>query len=184
MLEKLLIHFCSPTLACLKTASLFNCRCLDLAQLREEVNRQNQVLNPKGVYMVILRFYKQRALILVYRKSHLEKTLQDPENQSVLEGYGYDSTQITECLEKLKRRCRSCGSAFPHEIGIFLGYPTEDVVAFIEKKGCGCKCCGFWKVYGDEEKAQKAFQAYEKCISVYDKVYAAGRSVSQLTVSA
>ena len=38
---------------------------------------------------------------------------------------------------------------FPHEIGIFLGYPLADVAGFIRNKGRNCKCIGTWKVYGD-----------------------------------
>lgn len=37
--------------------------------------------------------------------------------------------------------------AFPHEIGLFLSYPPEDVRGFIEHKGHESKCEGCWKVY-------------------------------------
>lgn len=58
---------------------------------------------------------------------------------------------------------------FPHEIGLFLGYPVEDVKGFIENKASCAKCVGYWKVYGDEEKAQKLFNQYKKCTGVYKK---------------
>ena len=44
---------------------------------------------------------------------------------------------------------------FPHEIGLFLGYPPEDVQGFLENRLC--KCVGCWKVYGDEQAAQNGF---------------------------
>ena len=44
---------------------------------------------------------------------------------------------------------------FPHEVGLFLGYPPEDVEGFIENKACSCKLTGYRKVYSDEEKAKK-----------------------------
>ena len=37
---------------------------------------------------------------------------------------------------------------FPHEIGVFLGYPLEDVVGFIRHRGKCFTCCGCWKSYG------------------------------------
>ena len=55
-------------------------------------------------------------------------------------------------LARLRARLAQ-GGAFPHEIGLFLDYPADDVLAFVEKGGAGCKLCGYWKVYGDEEKA-------------------------------
>lgn len=48
---------------------------------------------------------------------------------------------------------------FPHEIGLFLGYPLEDVQGFIENRAEGYKCVGCWKVYGDEEYAKQEFRA-------------------------
>lgn len=44
---------------------------------------------------------------------------------------------------------------FPHEVGLFLGYPPEDVEGFIENKARSCKITGYWKVYSDEEKAKR-----------------------------
>lgn len=46
---------------------------------------------------------------------------------------------------------------FPHEIGLFLGYPLEDVAGFMELGPCSCKCTGCWKVYGNVEAAKKKF---------------------------
>lgn len=74
--------------------------------------------------------------------------------------------------------------AFPHEIGVFLGYPIEDVIGFINNKGCNFKCCGYWKVYGDKEKAIKEFARYDKCRMIYTKLWNQGRSILKLTVAA
>ena len=52
---------------------------------------------------------------------------------------------------------------FPHEIGIFLGYPLEDVDGFITHQGENCKLCGCWKGYGNVEQARRTFANYEKC---------------------
>ena len=53
--------------------------------------------------------------------------------------------------------------SFPHEIGIFLGYPAEDVRGFVENGGCNYKLCGCWKVYGSVESARRKFAAYDRC---------------------
>lgn len=51
---------------------------------------------------------------------------------------------------------------FPHEIGIFLGYPLADVTGFIKNKGRNYLLCGMWKVYRQEETAATAFQYYRR----------------------
>ena len=72
---------------------------------------------------------------------------------------------------------------FPHEIGLFLGYPPEDVLGFIKNGAENCKRLGCWKVYGDEENALKTFKKYEKCTEIYSKLWNNGRSLERLTVA-
>ena len=80
------------------------------------------------------------------------------------------------------RRLRQSGE-FPHEIGLFLGYPPEDVQGFITQGPDCCKCSGCWKVYGNEDQARKKFAQYKKCTQIYCRLWAAGSSVERLTVA-
>ena len=48
-------------------------------------------------------------------------------------------------------------------IGLFLGYPPEDVEGFCRNKGQNCKLCGLWKVYGRVDTAEKMFRLYALC---------------------
>lgn len=41
-----------------------------------------------------------------------------------------------------------------NEVGLFLGYPPEDVRCFMNDSRRGVKCTGCWKAYGDEETEQ------------------------------
>ena len=59
---------------------------------------------------------------------------------------------------------------FPHEIGLFLGYPLGDVIGFIKNAGQNCKCVGCWKVYCNECEAIKAFAMIEKEDNEKEKV--------------
>ena len=82
--------------------------------------------------------------------------------EEILTPCGYDlSRPVEEILAHLGQRVRQGGS-FPHEIGLFLGYPVEDVVGFIENQGQNFKLCGPWKVYGDVEAAQQCFTRMQK----------------------
>ena len=96
-------------------------------------------------------------------------------------GYGDDLSHLV-CLRELTRRLRE-GEEFPHEIGLFLGYPPEDVAGFMTHRGKNCKCVGCWKVYGDEYAARRRFAAYQSCTANYCRRRAGGASLEGLTVS-
>lgn len=80
---------------------------------------------------------------------------------------------------------KNCGRIqnLPHEIGLFLGYPAEDVKGFIENKAASSKCSGCWKVYGDEQTAMNLFEEYRKCTEICYRKWKNGADVEQLTVS-
>ena len=75
---------------------------------------------------------------------------------------------------------KNCGRI---EIGLFLGYPSEDVKGFIENKAASSKCSGCWKVYGDEQTAMNLFEEYRKCTEICYRKWKNGADVEQLTVS-
>lgn len=182
MSDEVFIRYCSPTLAGIKTANLFSSRFKDEKEMRESVRRLNVVLVKKGIRVVPLKFREGRALIYAYRPSKLLQDLQRADACSLLRERGYAAEMPERCIVQLMRRLADSGE-FPHEIGLFLGYPPEDVCGFIENKAEGYKCVGEWKVYGDEEQAMKTFAKYRKCTEVYCAQFAQGRSIERLTVA-
>lgn len=182
MLEEMLVRHCSPTLAGMKTGNLFGCSFKNGKEMQECVRCWNQQLSEKGLRIRPVRFQEGRALIYVYRPARLTADLQHALAEQLLRERGY-STETSECcvVHLMKRLCEC--EEFPHEIGLFLGYPPEDVHGFIENKADGCKCVGCWKVYGDVETAQKTFAKFKKCTDVYCAQYAKGRSIERLAVA-
>ncbi|HHY82031.1 MAG TPA: DUF3793 family protein [Clostridiales bacterium] len=85
---------------------------------------------------------------------------QDYEVRCFLENMGYKSFEPEDCIQRLRQRFRIDGS-FPHEIGIFLGYPFEDVIAFIKNKGRNYLLNGYWKVYSNVTRAIEIFMEYD-----------------------
>ena len=156
-MEKRLIEHCAPTLAGMKSASLFNYFHKGEQIVREELLEINDLLNDKGVYADVLIWREKSALIYVYREKMLEKELKQPGVLELLERYGYENSDIDSCMKHLKYRLLKC-TCFPHEIGVFLGYPLEDVKGFIDNKGKNCESCGVWKVYCNREEKDKLFQ--------------------------
>lgn len=182
-LEMKIVEQCAPTLAGMKTGSLFNYRFDSADILWEEVRSQNHKLNGKGVSVEVLKLGDRRALLYVYRRKQLEADLRKTGVRELLEGYGYESGLVEDCLEQLKLRLVDY-DCFPHEVGVFLGYPIDDVIKFIEEEGRNCKCCGVWKAYCNEREALELFAKFKKCTDVYQKVFAEGRTIIQLTVAA
>ena len=103
-----------------------------------------------------------RSLLYVYHEGELRRVLAAPGVREFLSRYGYSEDFTAEqCLDRLCERLIE--DEFPHEIGIFLGYPLEDVEGFIANCGRGCKYCGTWKVYGDVEQAKLMFERFRQC---------------------
>ena len=182
MSEDYLIRNCAPTLAGIKTASLFTCPCEDRDALLSDLRRMNKWLTPKGLRILPLRFSGKKALIYLYRPKQLTADLSDEVAAMLLERSGYSSGSCEKCLVRLVQKLRQ-QEDFPQEIGLFLGYPPEDVCGFMENRACGCKCVGCWKVYGDVEAAQKKFHQYKKCTKVYCDQWAKGTDIKRLTVA-
>lgn len=182
MSEEMLIRHCSPTLAGLKTANLFTSSYHDKAEIFDFLRKWNTQLHQKGIRLLPLQLKRGKALIYVYRPSQLSKDLSDGEVREMLCSCGYCTDSCEKCIARLIRRLH-LNEEFPHEIGLFLGYPVEDVKGFIENKADCAKCVGCWKVYGDREKAQKQFERFKKCTRIYQKQWADGIPLTKLTVS-
>ena len=179
MSEDLLIRHCSPTLAGIKTGNLFSCACPSRKALTRDLCRLNKKLVPKGIRILPLRVCKGRALIYAYRPHALESDLTDHRARALLLKYGYVPENPNGCVVHLIHRLRSEGE-FPHEIGVFLGYPLEDVVGFIRNRGRNYTCCGYWKAYGDPEAAQKRFDQYRRCTAACCEQFRKGTAITQL----
>ena len=94
-----------------------------------------------------------------------------------------ESIDPVYALERLRSRLAQ-REDFPHEIGLFLGYPLGDVIGFIENAGKNSKCAGCWKVYCNECETMKLFEKFKKCTRIYTKLWRQGTSVEKLTVAA
>ena len=182
MSDDVLVKNGAPTLAGLKTASLFTCECGCREELLASVRGLNRRFRNKGLRVLPLRFSENKALIYLYRPRMLSEDLTRDSAAELLRQRGYGSAKSEGCLVELIRRLRS-GEEFPHEIGLFLGYPVEDVRGFIANNACGCKCVGCWKVYGDAESARKRFELYRKCSRVYWDCWAKGTDIERLAVA-
>lgn len=160
--ERQLAYHAAPTLLGVKAANLFSYSKTgdELKQLIDSFQKKSV---SKNLYIRILCECKNRSLLYVYNSKLLSNSLNNELTRQLLmkSGYSVDSS-VDGLLQYLSERIRN-NSEFPHEIGLFLGYPPEDVKGFIENKGQNFILCGCWKVYQNEEKARKLFYCYSRC---------------------
>lgn len=157
-MEFSLVMQCAPFLKGMRTASILN---VD----KEWVRGLYRLFESTDISCRILVVRKEKCLVLFYRKTELEKVFADGEVRRFLKGYGYEGQKLSQSITQLSMRMELYVKGkmdFPHEMGIFLDYPLEDVKAFIKNGGRKSILTGYWKVYHDLERAGLTFLAFDK----------------------
>ncbi|MFV0504258.1 MAG: DUF3793 family protein [Lachnospirales bacterium] len=158
-LEKMLGFHCAPTLMYKKMANLVVLKCKFF--LPEELDAFNIHMNENNIFFKTLKVTKENHTLLVYNKEALSHRLNGKDTQEFLGHYNYTNFTLVHALEHLCKRYNE--NVFPHEIGIFLDYPLEDVKGFIDNKGKNFIFSGYWKVYKFSREKNKLFSEYTKC---------------------
>ena len=112
---------------------------------------------------------RDKITLLLYRREELEQWLKTLQVEALLKELGYDSMELHRIFRKLEHRIGGHGNGempFPHELGLLLGYPAEDVRGFM---GIGYKKClytGYWKVYEKAEENIALFSEYDRAMDL------------------
>ena len=179
-LDEVLAYHCGPALLGLKAANLVSVAREDIPDLEVRIGGYQRLFEGRGVRFRLMCGCGRRALLLVYRQELLQSQLAHPLARELLrrDGYPLDG-ELEELLDHLALRLAG-QREFPHEIGLFLGYPPEDVEGFQVHRGRDCKLCGHWKVYSDVERAQALFRRYDRCRAALCRRLAQGVTLSQM----
>lgn len=114
-----------------------------------------------GLKYVNLRECDNALIILIYNEDLLKSYVFRDENKKFLIQIGYEEeNNISKYLFILKDRYKEFNC--PHELGIFLGFPLNDVKDFMECKKDKCLSCGYWLVYNNLREARATFNMYDK----------------------
>ena len=165
-IRNILFCFAAPTIKGLKASCLINFKRRRNENIRSSwLEHADEWLSPLNLEWVLLSQTHEHnnALVLIYRRESLARVLCCDKACCILRKYGYPLCDVDACLECLREKFRSCSKNFPHEIGLFLDYPPDDVIGFIEKreaKNLSCPC--YWKVYGNIEEARMRFMKYKQ----------------------
>lgn len=121
---------------------------------------QCEILRELQLSFKILRTDAEQAMVLFYDSDLLRQTLQDKALRLYLNRkHGYPATaDLAEHLHCLQQRF--AGDEFPHEVGIFIGYPLKDVAGFIHRTTKQPVHRSGWQVFGSPEKSLRLMKQY------------------------
>lgn len=181
-LWEVIANQCAPVLTDVKPSNL-----LILTSGEEEVFLQMEEL--PGISRLCLYEGEHKSTWLLCRRDRLESELVWPQTGEFLKQYGYRMVQesLDEKLLRLQHRFaeyKEGRQPFPHEMGVFLGYPLGDVKGFIEHHGKEYLCSGYWKVYQDEQKAKSTFQLYQSVRDAVLQLIMAGSNLYEISYQA
>ena len=148
---------CAPVIMGIKVSNLL---CI---KIEDEVLVE-RILHGTRIAFYCLGRQDKRVVYLLFRSPEFEEYLNEERTQQLLSRYGYSRLSFDDILEKLQKSYSEYTvrkTKFPHELGILLGYPIEDVEGFIKNKGENYLYAGYWKVYRDVEEKKLLFDAYE-----------------------
>ncbi|MGO5064727.1 DUF3793 family protein [Clostridium sporogenes] len=159
-LYSLLLYLIAPTLDGVKPSTIVTLstsgKNLDLLWCRYK----EEFLSLYKISYIELKKTDKCTTILFYHKKALNNVLYNKYNLEFLQEIGYkDLSSEKSFLLKLKSRFKD---TCPHEIGIFLGIPIEEVKSFMENPKRECIYCGYWKVYNNIQKAKEQFTTYDR----------------------
>lgn len=119
-----------------------------------------EVMNQLELDFIELKDKNDSVRVLFYKRELLEKCINKRKCREFLNTIGYEhSITLEQCLNKLKNKFEYI---CPHEIGVFLGIPVEDVVGFIKHKGENSVLCRYWKVYHNPDMAIELFRSFDR----------------------
>jgi len=129
---------------------------------RAWVSQGAELLRGVGLHSVSMVDRENSVLLFLYCPDALGRLLAQPRVAAFLRKAGYASpSDPGTALEEL--RSRFAGNTFPHEIGVFLGYPLKDVAGFMGWVDLPCSGQGPWKFYGAPESSRRLADAFDQC---------------------
>lgn len=141
------------------------------------------ILGGSGISYRRLSAAEGRCLVLFYREKELSEYLNRVGIRSFIREFGYIEMGLDEMLERLS--CRTAlfsreEIGYPHEIGIFFGYPVEDVQGFIRNAGREYLFLGYWKVYSNPMAAKMIFKEYDQAKVCAVNEFLTGKSIKDI----
>lgn len=158
--DKYMLFLLAPVVGGLKPSSTITLK-KDSKEYFVWNNYKETFLNKIELKHVLLREDDKAIILLIYSEKNLEKFINNKETKEFLLKLEYNlQDNLGSILDKLIQRYNRFHC--PHELGVFLGIPLEDVIDFMECTTKKCLLCGYWKVFNNSENALEIFNNYNR----------------------
>ena len=143
-----------------------------------QLHHEEMALRIGNLTFIVLQSTSQALLLFCYNDSRLDRHLSHAGIRALLHKAGYDKD--SSCKALVAELCRRIvkNSTFPHEIGLFIGYPAKDVAAFMGIVNLPFTCQGPWKIYGDPARSLALAEQHRCCRQRMGTLLAAGECQS------
>lgn len=154
-----------PTLMDLKPAELLN---IGIDQRMAWDEFKYLLTRHPEVGLEEVRRVNKRRQVLFYNRRILSRQLSNPVIQEFLQGMNYPKSYSLEAhIQHLVQKIRF--EDFPHEVGIFLGYPLKDVLGFMGLVSLPYVKTQGWRIYGDQKLSDEWFERYQQARRLMNK---------------
>lgn len=167
---------CAPLIAGLKLSNL-------LMIQNKDLDRTTSLLKRAGISYFMVAVTNGKAAVLLFDRHQLEIYLQEEKVWQIFRDMGYQDNAIGKVLYAFRQRYEGYllrDQEFPHEMGLLLGYPVEDVEGFILNEGENCLYIGYWKVYGNLSEKLALFRQFEKARNVLLRLLSDGTTIVEV----
>ncbi len=160
-IENFLVYNSSWVIAGIKPAVTIGLKKKDLKMYKNWNLYGKKFLRDINLKYIELRENDNSIILMIYDEEVLKRELSKENVRNFLIGLGYPrKIEINQYVNTLQERYEKYHC--PHELGLFLGIPFEDVKDFMECTTKKCLLCGYWKVYNNSEEAKNIFNQYDK----------------------
>ncbi len=163
-----IVSSCAPVIKGLTSANTLTVK----RGVKRQIDKQ---LKDTCLSCIPLYIDESKEILMVTRLDELDSYLKKEDTFIYLKEFGYLENSIEYVFKKLHYRFKKFYSKqgdFPHELGLLLNYPIEDIKGFIANNGKNSLLTKYWKVYGNIDEAIKTFKSYDEAFekSLYEVV--------------
>jgi len=161
-----LVESLAPLVLGIKPSVLLN---VSLENEVEWIEFEKLFTQRKALQTKEIRELNGRMQVIFYQREKLDLVLRQKPVQEFLITMNYPKQYSLDAyLSLLKHRIISL--KFPHEVGVFLGYPLKDVLGFMGLLPLPYKRTQGWRIYGDEPPSNEVYEKYRQARSIMRKL--------------
>lgn len=175
-IEMQIAFHCAPLIAGLKLSNL-------LMIQNKDLDRTTSLLKRAGISYFVVAVTNRKAAVLLFDRHWMEIYLQEEKVRQIFRDMGYQEDAMGKILYAFRQRYEGYllrNQEFPHEMGLLLGYPVEDVEGFILNEGENCLYIGYWKVYENLSEKMALFRQFEKARDVLLRLLSDGITIVEV----